>query len=113
MLKRVERIMDRMDLGWLAEAGQLFQKRDEWIHTLSATDMAAIHLARAFIMNPEVRPPRAARLEGNVSELVWLEVKHSERPTASSTTQQFATLLRHMTSEALGWDPNPILIHFE
>merc|ERR1719271_1553622 len=84
-----------MDLGWLAEAGQLFQKRDEWIHTLSATDMAAIHLARAFIMNPEVLvlnrptvhfdPGRSSKIYGLIHEFVdqrGVEVGGSEEAAA-------------------------------
>ena len=50
--QRIVKIMRRMDLGHLEK--HLDDPRDVWMPKLTYTDQAAIHLARAFVMNPEV-----------------------------------------------------------
>jgi ABC-type multidrug transport system fused ATPase/permease subunit len=50
--QRIVRIMRRMGLEDLEK--HLDDPRDVWMPKLTYTDQAAIHLARAFVMNPEV-----------------------------------------------------------
>jgi len=50
--KRIVNIMRRMGLEALEK--HLDDPRDVWMPKLTYTDQAAIHLARAFVMNPEV-----------------------------------------------------------
>ena len=49
---KVLRILRRLQLGSLEP--WLHAEKREWEHKLAATDKAAIHLARALVMNPEV-----------------------------------------------------------
>jgi ABC-type multidrug transport system fused ATPase/permease subunit len=70
-IERVEDILRQMECGHVSPF--LEQPRDDWYRKLSYTDLACIHLARAFIVNPEVlvmhRP--TIHFESGRRDAVW------------------------------------------
>jgi ABC-type multidrug transport system ATPase subunit len=70
-IDRVRAILKRMEFDHVTP--YFAEPRETWVQKLSYTDLACIHLARAFIVNPEVlvmhRP--TIHFEENRREAVW------------------------------------------